>query len=380
MRWHDYVLERGDGLAQLWVDHFSQGESQPLFVMAKSFDPRSCTALEQLLSTGALTKVDVRVLHYNSGDEQIVDKDLVARAADNFSKIEELCSSVGTIESVELRTDSEGQRRNTSASAKDVFQTCSDIESYSDIIVDISGMPRSVFFPLIARLLALVDALPDGDAGTKNLFVVVSEDPNVDAAIRHEGVDSFAELLPFFRGTSERASGIDLPTVWLPILGENRTVQLEVIENEINSKHLEIWPILPSPSRDPRRGDNLFIEYQKYLLDNHRIDPRSFIHASEDNPFEVYRQLYRATEECRSTLSPLGGADGAGCHVVYSALSSKLMSLGTLLAAYDLKTRETNKIDVGIAHVGCNNYHLEECVPDTEVFGLWLTGRCYDVE
>ena len=213
-----------------------------------------------------------------------------------------------------------------------------------------------------------------------NLFVVVSEDPNVDKAIKHEGVDPFAEFLPFFRGTSERGSGIDLPTVWLPILGENRIAQLEFIENEFKSKILEIWPILPSPSRDPRRGDNLFIEYQKYLLDNHGIDPRSFIYASEDNPFEVYRQLYRATEECRNTLKPLGGGEGAGCHIVYSALSSKLMSLGTLLAAYDLKTRETNKIGVGIAHVGCNNYRLEECVPDTEVFGLWLTGRCYDVD
>jgi hypothetical protein len=380
MRWHDYVLERGDGLAQLWVDHFAPGESQPLFVMAKSFDPRSCTALEQLLETGALENVDIRMLHYNSGDEKMVDADLVSRASNNLSKIEQLVASIGTIEAVELRTDSEGQRRNTSGSAKDVFRAYSDIESYSDIIVDISGMPRSVFFPLIARLLALIDASPDGDTGTKNLFVVVSEDPNVDTAIKHEGVDPFAEFLPFFRGTSERGSGIDLPTVWLPILGENRIAQLEFIENEFNSKNLEIWPILPSPSRDPRRGDNLFIEYQKYLLDNHRIDPRSFIYASEDNPFEVYRQLYRATEECRNTLKPLGGPEGAGCHVVYSALSSKLMSLGTLLAAYDLKTRETNKIDVGIAHVGCNNYRLEECEPDTEVFGLWLTGRCYDVD
>jgi hypothetical protein len=378
MRWHDYVLERGDRLSQLWVDHFTTGESKPLFVMAKSFDPRSCTALEQLLESKALQNFDVRMLHYNSGDEQIIDEDLVARAADNFSQIEKLVASVGTIEAIELKTDSEGQRRNTSSSAKDVFQTYSDIKSYSDIIVDISGMPRSVFFPLVARLLSVIDSSPEEN--TINLFVVVSEDPNVDEAIKHEGVDSFAELLPFFRGTSERASGIDLPTVWLPILGENRIVQLEVIENEINSKHLEIWPILPSPSRDPRRGDNLFIEYQKYLLDNHRIDPRSFIHASEENPFEVYRQLYRATEECRSTLKPLAGAEGAGCHIVFSALSSKLMSLGTLLAAYDLKTRESNKIDVGIAHVGCNNYRLEECEPDTEVFGLWLTGRCYDVD
>ena len=187
MRWHDYVLERGDGLAQLWVDHFVQGESQPLFVMAKSFDPRSCTALEQLLETGALENFDIRMLHYNSGDEKMVDEDLVSRASDNLSKIEKLVATVGTIEPVELKTDSDGQRRNTSGSAKDIFRSYSDIESYSDIIVDISGMPRSVFFPLIARLLAVIDASPNADSNTKNLFVVVSEDPNVDKAIKHEG-------------------------------------------------------------------------------------------------------------------------------------------------------------------------------------------------
>ena len=372
LRWKDYVLERGAGLATLWVEHFQSGDASPLVVMAKSFDPRTCTALEQFVSAANLKRCDARVLEYISSDSKPEDKELAQRAAENVRRIHELIDPLGTVTPEELKTDSDGQRRSTSQSAKNLFRSLADFDGYTDIIVDISGMPRSVFFPLLSTLLSLIDAAPPGQTPAPNLFVVVSEDPLVDEAIAHEGVDPFAELLPYYRGTTERAGDTDLPTVWIPTLGEHRLAQLECIENQLKQP-LEIWPVLPSPSRDPRRGDNLVIEYQEFLLDNHGIDPRNFIYASEDNPFEVYRQLCRAVHDCLDTLAPLGG-----CHVVFSALSSKLMSLGSLLAAYDLKTNGTK--DVGVMHVGCNDYRLNDCEPNTEVFGLWLTGRCYEAE
>lgn len=373
LRWHDYVLERGTNLPSFWAEHFADGDVSPLFVMAKSFDPRTCTALEQLIEHAGLKKCDALLVEYDSGDDSAPeDEDLVRRASQNHTRIRELLDPLGTITPFPLKTDSDGQRRSTAQSARNVFRSFSAIAPYSDILVDISGMPRSVFFPLISTLLSLIDHESQNGTLPPNLFVLVSEDPLVDEAISHEGIDPFAEFLPYYRGTTERAGDADLPTVWIPILGENRLEQLECIENQLRQP-LEVWPVLPSPSREPRRGDDLVIEYQTYLLDNHGIDPRNFIYASEDNPFEVYRQLCRAVHDCLGTLNPLGG-----CHVVFSALSSKLMSLGSLLAAYDLKRNETK--DVGVAHVGCNNYRLNDCVPDTEVFALWLTGRCYETE
>lgn len=372
LRWKDYILERGGSLIALWVEHFKRGDAFPLVVMAKSFDPRTCTALRQLVNAAHLKKCDARVLEYISTDSKPEAKDLVRRATENLSRIHELIDPLGTVTLTKLKTDSDGQRRIMSRSAKNLFRSYSALDGYTDVIVDISGMPRNVYFPLVSKLLSLIDAAPAGNSPTPNLFVVVSEDPLVDEAIAHEGVDPFAELLPYYRGTTERAGDSDLPTVWIPTLGEHRLAQLECIENQLKQP-LEIWPVLPSPSRDPRRGDNLVVEYQKFLLDNHGIDPRNFIYASEDNPFEVYRQLCRAVRDCLDTLAPLGG-----CHIVFSALSSKLMSLGSLLAAYDLKTSNTKS--VGVMHVGCNDYRLNNCDPDTEVFGLWLTGRCYETE
>lgn len=368
IRWHDYVLERGDQLRGLWRDHFSDGEHNILFVLAKSFDPRTCVALTQLLDDGKVKRCDACVLQFDNPEELAVDE-LIRLSDENLSNIQSLISSVGTVKVTTLKAGIVEGQRITATSATTVFSNTTEIEPYTDLIVDVSGMPRSVFFPLLSKLLYLLDKDANPQGRTPNLFVVVSEDVEIDAAISHEGVDEFADFLPYFHGGFDREAISEKPRVWLPILGENRLPQLQRIEDRI--KPSETCPVLPSPARNPRRGDNLVAQYRTFLFDNRRgIDTRNFIYASEDNPFEVYRQLCKAVYDWQDALEPLGG-----CNVAFSALSSKLMSLGALLAAYDLKT---SGIEIAVAHVGCNNYRFEECESATEVFGLWLAGRCYE--
>ncbi len=96
------------------------------------------------------------------------------------------------------------------------------------------------------------------------------------------------------------------------------------------------------------------------------------MYVSERNPFEVYRQIVNVTDHYQQALRPLGG-----CKVVVSASSSKLLSLGALLVAYELRT------DVGVAHVGSQGFGM---LPEgsggtaerAELFGLWLEGECYE--
>ena len=63
-----------------------------------------------------------------------------------------------------------------------------------------------------------------------------------------------------------------------------------------------------------------------------------------------------------------------GCKVALSALSSKLMSLGALLVAYELKNCEHN---IGVAHIECQGYTLSGKETNSELIGLWLAGECY---
>jgi hypothetical protein len=107
-----------------------------------------------------------------------------------------------------------------------------------------------------------------------------------------------------------------------------------------------------------------------------RVEPRNFVYACERNPFEVYRQIRRVVFHYRSALGPLGG-----CKAVLSALSTKLLSVGALLVAYEFK-REN--FDIGIAHVECQGYRIEDPLQgnapgeEVDLFELWLWGECYE--
>lgn len=122
-----------------------------------------------------------------------------------------------------------------------------------------------------------------------NLFVLVSESAELDRRIMDEGIDEDADYIHPFRGAVERESAAGRPKVWFPLLGENQRIHLTRINDLINPA--EICPLLPSPAVDPRRGDNLVVEYRELLFDQLRVETRNFVYASETNAFEAYRQF-----------------------------------------------------------------------------------------
>lgn len=131
-------------------------------------------------------------------------------------------------------------------------------------------------------------------------------------------------------------------------------------------------PSVPSPSSNPRRGDKLLIDYRALIFDEWRLDIKNIIYSNEKNPFEIYRQLTQAIYHYRNALSPL-----SGCKPVISAVSSKLISLGALLAAYDLKLNKGINVDlVNIEAQGYEIRHVEEEIPNnTQLFTLLLKGE-----
>jgi hypothetical protein len=83
----------------------------------------------------------------------------------------------------------------------------------------------------------------------------------------------------------------------------------------------------------------------------------------------------RSVRDYRRALAPLGG-----CKAVVSAMSSKLLSVGALLAAYELKASTGDEhVDVGVAHVETHGYALSRTknAPSATLFDLWLAGECY---
>ena len=143
-------------------------------------------------------------------------------------------------------------------------------------------------------------------AGGVNLQVVAAEDPVLDAEIRGEDPSSDLIAIPGFSGTLVAESMQDWPLVWFPLLGENREALLRRVALSL-PENSEVCPVLPHPSRSPRRADVLMNEYRELLFDTLETPVDNVMYADERNPFEVYRQVLGAMRRCRESMRLLGG-------------------------------------------------------------------------
>ena len=366
MRWRDYFLEKGRGLIEFWSEHLGERERSVLLVLGRGFDPRSRLGLDMILTAGGVGSRDVLGLDYDEG-EASPSLAYAQRVEENWTHISTAVQGRGTIELRGLPFWS-GSRRVGPLHAANIFNLPEELTRYDDVVVDIGAMPRGVYFPLIARILYLLDHAAAEATNRTNLHVLVADDPALDSRIVEEGIDETASFLHSFEGSFSREATGQQPKVWIPLLGESRTIQFDRIYDLV--KPDEICPVVPFPSKNPRRGDDIVLEYRDLLFDQHQLDPRSLMYAAEQNPFEVYRRIRKASFHYHDTLRLIGG-----CKVALSALSSKLMSLGVLMVAYELKPL----LDIGLAHVECRGYRVDNFESVAEVFGLWLAGECYAV-
>lgn len=368
-RWGKYVLVRGAEFSKLWADVLQSGTRSVLFIVGLGFDPRMCHGIETILSAGKPAKKSCILVRYDEGESSPSKQHLELVDA-NIKKLQTLFEN-DVIEERSLAMWSEDRKRRVgSRKANTIFDSPELLDSASDIVIDISSMPRSLYFSIITKFLHMIDQQVATQKAATNLHVVVSENVSLDLSIADEGIDEEASFIHGFAGRFDQESAKGIAKVWIPVLGEGKETQLTRIIELV--KPQEICPVIPSPSQNPRRGDNLVMQYRELLFDVLRIEPRNIIFSSECNPFETYRQIYGAVVRYDRSLKVLGG-----CQAAISAMSSKLLSLGALLAAYDLKTLNYS---VGIPHVEADGYRMSENTSSqqSELFSLWLTGECYE--
>lgn len=235
-----------------------------------------------------------------------------------------------------------------------------DVLNFSHVMIDLSGLPSAISFPLIALFL---DASDSGEFAGE-LQVVVTESPEVDRRIVPVGLDAPATLMGF-----GRLDESDLkPRVWIPMIGEESTEELRLLRDFIAPN--EVCPVLPFPSRLPRRSADLLVEHRTLLFDELTFEPGNVIYAAESNPFDLYRQITSIAERYQRALRSMGGAT-----VVISEHTSKLLSLAAVLVGYESK--------IAIAHVRPTGYRLLEgpygptASQESLTYTAWLTGSPY---
>lgn len=371
LRWDPYFTRQGEQFSKFWNDYLSNSKKDILFILGLGFDPRMCLGINSIFKYEWEGKRDCILLNFNEGSESPSQKysDKVNYNSNTLISIINNFKGNLTKKTIAMWSTSGERRRTGSLNASKIFSSIHDLILYSDIIIDISSLPRSIYFPLVAKILSLLDDAKNKDITTKipNIFIVVAENTEFDKKIQEVGLAEKADYLFGFRGTMQSESTREFPVVWIPILGEGKASQLDKIYSFVNPD--EICPILPFPSLNPRRSDELFKEYAELLFDHWLIEHRSIIYTAEKNPFQVYRRICFAVVRYNEALKPL-----QGCKVVISAISSKLLSLGALLAAYDLKMQ--NYI-IGIAHIDTLGYEITNPLTtkdESELHMFWLTG------
>lgn len=370
LRWRNYFLRDGKGFDEFWRSFLAERKRDVLFVLGHGFDARMCEGITRLLSFGGDGARDVALIVFHEGSDS-PSRSYRDQRKNNGEVLDKLVQGRGKIGHREIKMFSEDNRRIGARSIAQEFSSSAEFRSYTDVVVDISALPRSLYMPLLAKLLALFDAEP-AEGEKRNLHVIVSHSPSTDGSIVEEGLEENASyLFGFAAAALESESTSGQPKIWIPVLGKRQQAQLERINQFVTPD--EICPLLPSPAEDPREGDSIMVEYRELLFDQLRVEPRNIIYAAESNPFEVYRQLMRSILHYDRALTPLGG-----CKVALSAMSSKLASMGVLLAAYELGRRDPRVI-VGVAHVESQGYRVESTstAPSTTLFTMWLSGECY---
>lgn len=371
-RWNPYVLLQNERVTTFWQSHFSAKHRRVLLIMGKGFDVRMNFTVKSILECAPQLDLSCMLIEFEEGKKSS-SLDYEPLVKENVAELTSLLGKVPISKSIKLLSGKKEKRRVGDREAAELFSDYNTLKAYTDIIVDISALPRGIYFSLVGKILTLIDKY--AEPHTQNLFITVAENPILDSRIEESEIDQDLNYLYGFGGGIELTADMEKPLIWFPILGEDKDSHIRKAFEKItetNGRLFEICPTLPFPSKNPRRSDSLLMEYHGILFDELSIERQNIMYVPEQNPFEAYVQLTRAIKNYNKSLDVLNG-----CKVALSTFSSKLLSIGTLLVAYE------NNENVGVLNVDTKGYQIKNVEEfknlkaKSELYASWIAGEAY---
>ncbi len=354
----------GEEFLHFWKSRIESNKGTGLLIAGLGFDPRTSRVLSALQSAGWAGHLDVSLLAFDEG-EGSASHQYKSLVEENRGVVSAMVATLGgRLTELAVPLTWEG-RRIGGRRIGGIVSGYLTGRSYDDIIVDISALPKTLYFPLLRHLLGHCS---EYSTNLTNLHVALYESPDLDARIKEELTER-ADFLPGFAGTVELEQDWDVPRIWAPVLGEGQVEALKRVEQKLSAagERPEVCPILPFPAVRARRGDELVLEYAD-VFKAWDVDLRNVLYASEHNPFDIYRQLCRLYDRYTAALSPLRGAK-----MIVSAHSSKLLSFGVFLAAHDRQ-------DMAVAQVEALGYTIDTAAIESYdgcFHSAWIAGEPY---
>ena len=357
VRWSDYYMTRD--FADFWSERLRKPEATVCVITGIGFDPRCAVGLNQILAVARPTKVALLGLRLNVPFE--VTEPSLARRKLAEQNEKSLIASAATKLGIGQVALQDGSRFPVGGptSVEFVASHLKALSEYEHIVVDISGLPRSIFYPVVSYLCSRAD-----QGSIRNLHVIVTEDQALDASIKLSEFGD-ADYIHSFRMAGKKK------VVWMPVLNSDERDRVLKIFNLLKEDCVEICPILPFPAQPLRRADDILIDNSEVLFQELDVISTNILLCDESNPFDIYRKILGLHDYYLEKLLSLMGE----VTTVVSPLSSKLLSLGMLLAAIERK--------LPVCYVEAGLYQppveqIEEFKPDPEkTVEIWLTGEPY---
>lgn len=390
MLWDHYVFRRGSGVHDLWDRLHDNRPMRVLYIAGRGFDVRAQTVMREyvtnLQSTGRIVSSAKLLLIGFSGYE--LDEDIRALTEENAAALETIFKPLGSSDTITMAGSASDGDDDIGASILlrgGVQKVLATVANQTDIVLDVSSMPRMTYLALLTSLLQKL--VPDKQiikgephplaANGVNFQVLVAEDAKLDGMIKAEDPSNQLVQIPGFAGAFHAESFKDWPLVLFPILGENRVNQLiKVLASQEIPDGAEICPVVPHPSKNLRRADDLLVEYRDVLFRSGRAPTNNIMYVHESNPFEAYRQLLGAMRRYRESMNVLGN-----CRLVVTPLGSKLVTVGAGLACFEMRPADasaTYRVAVPLAEPKryvATVQSLKDSKPD--ISALLLTGEAY---
>lgn len=317
-----------------------------LLIIGKGFDPRACTVLEQLKPV--MSDLSVWLIDYNDRAKK-EDAGNESRSENNYKHLLDICGDGLKQEfKVPLYGGNENERTLViSESVRNVFVS-EKLQGYKHILVDVSAMPRGVAFSIIKRILDIKNQ-------EQSIYILVCENSECDDKIKPVlGEESVGYLPGFNTFSMSMESDNDENIIWLPILGMNDVAAFRIIDNYL--KPVEICPVVPFPSKDIRRGENILRCCAQPIFRENGVEKRNIIYVPENHPVLVYQKLYDTVKYYEKALN-LSKIAGQTMKYAFSSQSSKLIDIGVLLAIINLNKEN---IKTGIVVVENQGYVLKD--------------------
>ena len=345
-----------ENFADFWTNRCREVNTVPVVISGIGFDPRSMQAAKILKKFGIIPKLIP--INFSVHSSEGGDNNLEEATKNNASLLSEFASITAPLDIKMF--DSHGKPSGGREVVNKIFAIKELLENETDIILDIGGLPRSLFAPLLSFLLTKQDQLK-----FKNLHVASLPDENLDNEIVSD------QILP-----PNYMYGFNVPStedklIWIPIIGKNDPTRLRNIYSKIENNCIEICPVLPFRPNNPRQGDNLLLKLHNVLFNEIRTIHNNIIYIDHRSPFLVYREIIKLSDYYNKLLGDIYG----DVKVLITPLDDKTSCVGAVLAAAHKKLpiMYADTVSYKVPH---SEILLDEIT--SEPLEIWVSGEAYD--